>query len=94
MSEVQYYCGKLKKKTPVLQEKQRKMIEVVVDIEEEHQKINIQRERLKREEMEAIASVNEAMQLEEEAQEALDKIVPCITEAINSMEQVRKYEMS
>ena len=64
---MQYYCGKLKKKTPILQEKQRKLVEVVVDIEEEHQKVNIQRERLKREEMDSINSVNEAMQLEEEA---------------------------
>lgn len=29
-----------------------------------------------------------------EAQEALDKIVPCITEAINSMQQISKYDMS
>ena len=94
MAEVQYYSTKLRKKAPILQEKQRKLVEVVVDIEEEYQKVNLQRERLKREEIEVIATVNEAIQLEMEAQEALDKIVPCITEAINSMQQISKYDMS
>lgn len=50
MSEVQYYSDKLKKKTPSLQVKQRKLIEAIVDIEEEYQKISISRERLKADE--------------------------------------------
>lgn len=41
MAEVQYYSTKLRKKAPILQEKQRKLVEVVVDIEEEYQKINL-----------------------------------------------------
>ena len=41
MAEVQYYSTKLRKKAPILQEKQRKLVEVVVDIEEEYQKVNL-----------------------------------------------------
>ena len=36
MAEVKYYSEKLRKKTPILLEKQRKLVEVVVDIEEEY----------------------------------------------------------
>ena len=86
MREVKAYGNKLREKTPVMQEKQRKLVEVVVDIEEQYQKIRLHRERLKHEEGECIAAVNEAEQQKEDAQEALDKIVPCINEAIDSMQ--------
>lgn len=76
----------MREKTPIMQEKQRKLVEVVVDIEEQYQKVRLQRERLKQEEGESIAAVQEAEQQKEDAQEALNKIVPCINEAINSMQ--------
>ena len=41
MAEVKYYSTKLRKKTPVLLDKQRKLVEVVVDIEEEYQKVSL-----------------------------------------------------
>ena len=50
MSEVKYYSDKLRKKTPTLQDRQRKLIEAIVDIEEQYQKLNLARERLKVEE--------------------------------------------
>jgi len=66
---------------------------VLVDIEEQYQKIRLQRERLKTEENECQAAVQEAEHLKEEAQEALDKIVPCIKEATDIMQQISKYEV-
>ena len=53
IAEVKAYNKKLREKTPKMQEKQRKLVEVVVDIEEEYQKVRIQRERLKQEELDA-----------------------------------------
>lgn len=41
MAEVKAFSNKLRSKTPLLQEKQRKLVEVVVDIEEEYQKVRI-----------------------------------------------------
>ena len=41
MAEVKAYSTKLRNKTPVLQEKQRKLVEIVVDIEEEYAKVRI-----------------------------------------------------
>lgn len=35
------YSKKLREKAPIMQEKQRKLVEVVVDIEEEFQKLRI-----------------------------------------------------
>ena len=67
MAEVKAYSTKLRNKTPVLQEKQRKLIEIVVDIEEEYNKLRIQRERNKVDELEAQAAVDEAAMIKEEA---------------------------
>ena len=67
MREVKAYGNKLREKTPVMQEKQRKLVEVVVDIEEQYQKIWLHRERLKQEESECIDAVNEADRQKEEA---------------------------
>ena len=41
MREVESYNKKLREKTPVMQEKQRKLIEIVVDIEEQHSKVRL-----------------------------------------------------
>lgn len=67
MKEVKYYSSKLREKTPVMQEKQRSLVEVVVDIEEQYQKIRLQKERLMNEENECNAAVQEALMLKEEA---------------------------
>ena len=67
MREVKAYANKLKEKTPVMTEKQRKLVEVVVDIEEQYQKIRLTRERLKLEETDCVAAVQEAERVKEEA---------------------------
>lgn len=41
IDEVKRYSKKLREKAPIMQEKQRKLVEVVVDIEEEYQKLRI-----------------------------------------------------
>jgi len=41
MREVKAYGEKLREKTPIMQEKQRKLVEVVVDIEEQYQKVRL-----------------------------------------------------
>ena len=48
-------------------EKQRKLVEVVVDIEEQYQKIRLTRERLKLEETDCVVAVQEAERVKEEA---------------------------
>jgi dynein heavy chain len=88
------YNDILAKKTPALQEEQRKLVEVVVEIEEEYQKVKLERERMKEEEIECQAATDEALVLQRECQEQLDKIVPCIREALDSMGQVAKYDVA
>ena len=56
-----HYNDILQKKTPVLQEEQKKLVEVVVDIEEEYQKVKLERERMKQEEVECQAAETEAL---------------------------------
>ena len=92
MREVKIYNTELKNKTPVLQEQQNKLVATLVDIEEQYNKVNIQNEKLKREEFECNQAVDESKGLMEEAQEALNKIVPCINEAVESMQQISKYQ--
>ena len=88
------YNDILSKKTPALQAEQRTLVERVVDLEEAYQKAKLERERMKEEEIECQAAADEALQLQAECQEQLDKIVPCITEALNSMGQVAKYDVA
>ena len=58
---VNAYNDILAKKTPALQAEQKKLVEVIVDIEEEYQKVKLERERLKQEEVECQAATDEAL---------------------------------
>ena len=94
MKNVKVYAAELRSKTPILQADKEKVISALVEIEESYNKLNIDLEKLKREEFECIQAVEEADALKEEAQEALNKIVPCVNEAIASMQQISKYQTS
>jgi len=67
-------------------EKQRKLVEVIVDIEEEFERVRLTREQLKKEEYVQEKETEKAHTLMVECQDALDKVVPCLNEAINSMQ--------
>ena len=57
IKECQKYHDKLEASTPILMDKQRKLVEIVVDIEEEYRKITNMRDRMKRTENEQEQSV-------------------------------------
>jgi len=64
------------------------------EIEEELSKIKGQRDQLKRDECEAEAQTEQALKIKEQCEEALNKIMPSLTEATNSVQSLNKYEIA
>ena len=70
------------------------MLRVVNDIEEEFGKVKGQRDQLKRDEFEAEAQTEQALRIKDQCEETLNKIIPSLNEAMNSVQSLSKYDIA
>jgi dynein heavy chain len=88
------YHQELEERSPVLQAKHDAVGHVMEEIEEEFARITGQREQLKRDEFEAAEQAEQALKIKEECEETLNKIVPSLNEAMNSVEAPSKGDIA
>lgn len=88
------YYQELEERSPVLQEKHDAVGRVMAEIEEEFARVTSQREQLKRDEFEAAEQAEQALKIKEECEETLNKIVPSLNEAMNSVEAPSKLAIA
>lgn len=56
--------------------------------------IKSQRDQLKRDEFEAEQQTDQALTIKEQCEETLNKIIPSLNEAMNSVQTITKFELA
>ena len=90
MDTCRKYHKELSDKAPVLVERQHKLVSVLVDIEEEYEKVSNHRDMLNKELVLLEYETKDALALYTENQSAYDKIMPRLNEAMDSMSNIQK----
>jgi predicted nuclease with TOPRIM domain len=88
MDTTRKYHKELSDKAPILVERQHKLVSVLVDIEEEYEKVSNHRDMLNKELILLEYETKDALALYTENQSAYDKIMPRLNEAMDSMSNI------
>jgi len=93
MDTCRKYHKELSERAPLLVDRQHKLVSVLVDIEEEYEKVSNHRDMLKKEEILLEHETREALALYNENQTAFNRMIPMLNEAIDSMANISKYDI-
>ncbi|CDW77756.1 dynein heavy chain axonemal [Stylonychia lemnae] len=91
---IQEYHIELEQKIPVLQDKQKKLIMEIQEIEGRFNNVKKERDLLKREEFNIQQDCETALQIKIQCEEALNKVAPALNEAVNSIQSLSKHDLS
>ena len=91
---VETFQADLDQKNPILKEKKKEISQILEVYREEASYLENRRSCLKQEEKELLLEAQEAEALEKECRASLDKAIPDMEEAIESLKQLSKLELS